>query len=113
MQKGKNGDESVRIQVAIELDAFVIEERLDCWRLPAGHNERRVDFAGHQFPSRDLRTLALPLTTAEGPSVIPGLNQYKYIGCSPGKHPDTRTMATGSDDDSRDSVHDRCLCIAV
>jgi hypothetical protein len=59
------------------------------------------------------QTLALPLTTSEGPSVIPVLNHYKCIGDSPGKHPDTRRMATGSDDDSRDSVHDRCLCIAV
>jgi hypothetical protein len=49
----------------------------------------------------------------KGASVILVLNQYSCIGCSPGKHPDTRTMATGSDDDSRDSVHDRCLCIAV
>ena len=46
-------------------------------------------------------------------AVIPVLNQYKSIGCSPGKHPDTRTRATGSDDDSRDIVHDRCLCIAA
>jgi hypothetical protein len=46
-------------------------------------------------------------------AVILVLNQYKCIGCSPGKHPDTRTMATGSDDDNRDSAHDRCLCIAV
>jgi len=45
--------------------------------------------------------------------VIPVLNHYKCIGCSLGKHPDTPMMATGSDDDSRDSVHDRCLCIAV
>ena len=50
---------------------------------------------------------------AKGTAVIPVLNQYKSIGCSPGKHPDTRTTATGSDDDSRDSVHDRCLCIAA
>ena len=57
--------------------------------------------------------LALPLTAEKGMSVILVLNQYKRIGYSPGKHPDTRTMATGSDDDSRDSVHDRCLCIAV
>ena len=49
--------------------------------------------------------LALPLTAEKGMSVILVLNQYKCIGCSPGKHPDTRTMATGSDDDSRDSVH--------
>ena len=42
-------------------------------------------------------------------AVILVLNQYKCIGRSPGKHPDTRTMATGSNDDSRDSVHDRCL----
>jgi hypothetical protein len=39
--------------------------------------------------------------------------QYKCIGCSPGKSNHTRTMATGSDDDSRYSVHDRSLCIAV
>jgi hypothetical protein len=45
--------------------------------------------------------------------VILVLNQYICIGCSLGKHPDTATMATGSDDDSRDSVPDRCLCIAV
>jgi hypothetical protein len=51
--------------------------------------------------------------TAVHPSVILVLNQYKCIGCSPGKHLDTRTMAPGSDDDSRDSVHDRCLCIFV
>ena len=38
--------------------------------------------------------------------VILVLNQYKRIGCSPGKHPDTRTMATVSDEDSRDIVHD-------
>jgi hypothetical protein len=50
---------------------------------------------------------------AKGPSVILVLNQYNCIGCSPGKHPDTRTMATASDGGSRDSVHDRCACIAV
>jgi len=46
-------------------------------------------------------------------SVIPVLNQCKCIGCSPDKHPDTQTMAIGSDDDSRDSVQHRCLCIAA
>jgi len=46
-------------------------------------------------------------------SVIQVLNQYKCIGCSLGKHPDTRTMATGADDDSLDSVRDRYLCIFV
>ena len=45
--------------------------------------------------------------------VILVLNQYKCSGCSPGKHPDTRTMVTVLDDDSRDNVHGRCLCIAV
>jgi len=30
------------------------------------------------------QTLALPLTTSEGPSVIPVLNHYKCIGDSPG-----------------------------
>jgi hypothetical protein len=55
----------------------------------------------------------LPLTPEKGTSVILVLNQYKSIGCSPGKHPDTRTMATGSDDDSRHSVPDRYLCIAA
>jgi hypothetical protein len=59
------------------------------------------------------RALASPLTAANDTSVILVLNQYKCIGCSPRKHLDTRTMATGSDDDSRDSVHDRYLCIAV
>jgi hypothetical protein len=58
-------------------------------------------------------TQASPLTAAKGTSVILVLNQYKCIGCSPGKPPDTRTMAPGADDDSLDSVHDRCLCIAV
>ena len=45
--------------------------------------------------------------------VIQVLNQYKRIVCSPGKHPGTRTMVTVLDDDSRDNVHGRCLCIAV
>ena len=54
-----------------------------------------------------------PLTAAKGTLVIPVPNQYKCIGCSPGRHSDTRRMATGSDDDSRDNVHDRCSCIAV
>jgi hypothetical protein len=49
----------------------------------------------------------------KGTPVILVLNQYICIGCSPGKHPDTQTMATGSDGDSRDNVHDRYLCIAV
>jgi hypothetical protein len=51
------------------------------------------------------------LTAAKGTSVILVLNQYNCIGCSPGKHPDTRTMAIGSDDDSLDSVRDRCLTL--
>jgi hypothetical protein len=50
---------------------------------------------------------------AKGTTVIPVLSPYKSIGCSPDKHPDTRTTAAGSDDGSRDSVHDRCLCIAA
>src|SRR5690242_10030392 len=44
---------------------------------------------------------------------ILALNQYKRIGCSPGKHFRTQMTAIGSDDDSRDSAHDRCLYIAV
>lgn len=56
---------------------------------------------------------ASPPRAEKGTSVILVPNQYKCIGCSPGKHPDTRTMATGSNDDSRDSVHDTCLCIAA
>ena len=56
---------------------------------------------------------AVALDVAGDMSVILVLNQYKCIGCSPGKHPDTRTMAIGSDDDSLDNVRDRCLCIAV
>src|SRR6201993_2195493 len=59
------------------------------------------------------RYKAAPLTAAKGTSVILALNQYNCIGCSPGKHPDTGTMAPGSDDDSRESVHGRCLCISV
>jgi len=53
------------------------------------------------------------LMAAKGTSVILVLNQYNCIGCSHGKHPDTQTVAIGSDDDSLDSVRDRCLCIAV
>jgi hypothetical protein len=60
---------------------------------------------------RRIRALTLPLTAAKGTSVILVLNQYKCIGCSPGKH--SEPWQTDSDDDSRDSVHDRCLCIAV
>jgi hypothetical protein len=61
---------------------------------------------------QDAQAPVLPVT-AEGASVILVLNQYICIGCSPGRHPDIRTLATDSDDDSRDSVHDRYLCIAV
>jgi hypothetical protein len=43
-------------------------------------------------------------TLAKGTSVILVLNQYKCIGCSPGKCPDTRTVATASDEDSRGST---------
>ena len=68
---------------------------------------------GQQFWSDGEVGLALPLTTEKACRVILVLNQYKRIGCSPGKHPDTRTMATGSDDDSRDNVHDRCLGTVV
>ena len=53
------------------------------------------------------------LGQVEEPGRARGVNQYKCIGCSPGKHPDTRTMESGSDDDSRGSAHGRCLCIAV
>ena len=59
------------------------------------------------------RALAFAADAAKGTSVILALNQYKCIGCSPGKYPDIRTMVTGSHDDSRDSVHDRRLGIAV
>jgi hypothetical protein len=57
--------------------------------------------------------LVEPRRAAKGTSVILVLNQYKCIGCSPGKHPDTRTMTTGSDDDSLDIVPDRYLSISV
>jgi len=53
------------------------------------------------------------LTAIEETSVIPVPSQYNCIGCSPGKHRDTRTTAIGSDDGSRDNVHGRRLCIAV
>jgi hypothetical protein len=59
------------------------------------------------------RALAFAADAAKGTSVILALNRYKCIGCSPGKYPDIRTRATGSHDDSRDSVHDRRLGIAV
>jgi hypothetical protein len=63
---------------------------------------------------RNMSTAAeASLTAAKGTSVILVLNQYNCIGYSRGKHPDTRTMVFGSDDDSLDSVRDRCLCIAV
>ena len=45
-----------------------------------------------------------PPPWAERNAVILVPNQYKCIGCSPGKYPGTRRMATGADDDSRDSV---------
>ena len=60
-----------------------------------------------------INVLTFPAMHAKGTSVILVLNQYNGIGCSLGKHPDTPTMTTGSDDDNRDSVPDRCLCIAV
>src|SRR5262245_13625029 len=53
------------------------------------------------------------LAAAKGTPIIPVLDQCKRIGCSPGKHPDTGTMAPGSDGDSRDSVHGRRSCISV
>jgi len=43
----------------------------------------------------------------------PGPKPVQLYRCSPGKCPDTRTVATASDEDSRGSVHDSCLCIAV
>jgi hypothetical protein len=70
---------------------------------------RERDDRGRQLPSSQGRRVIRD----QGTAVIPVLSQYKSIGCSPGKHPDTRTTATGSDDDSRDIVHDRCLCIAA
>jgi hypothetical protein len=45
--------------------------------------------------------------------VILVLDQYKCIVCSLGKHRDSRTRATDSDDDSRGSVYDKCLRIAA
>src|SRR5690242_18587968 len=51
--------------------------------------------------------------SGEGTSIILVLSQYKRIGCSPDKRPDTRTTATASDGGSRDSVRDRYSCIAV
>jgi hypothetical protein len=50
------------------------------------------------------RSIVEPRRAAKSTSIILVLNQYKCIGCSPGKHPDNRTMATGSDDDSRDEA---------
>ena len=55
MQKRIDSDKSVRALEAFSLDAFGIEQRLDYGRFPAGYNERRVDFAGDQFLSRNLR----------------------------------------------------------
>jgi len=46
------------------------------------------------------------------PPIILALNQYSGNWCSPGRSRDIRTTATGSNDDSRDSGHDRCLGIA-
>jgi hypothetical protein len=61
----------------------------------------------------DGRAAADTLTAGKSMSVILVLNQYKCIGCSPGKHSDTRRMAAASGTGSRDIVHDRYLCIAV
>ena len=63
--------------------------------------------------ARGWPSLAIGRTAAKGTSIIPVPYQCKCIGCSPGKHPDTGTMAPGSDDDSRDSVHGSRLCISV
>src|SRR5262245_9187227 len=86
--------------------------------MPQSFNRRpRSPNSGHEINS-PVRwrlvpsALALPRAT-KGTSVILVLNQYKCIGCSPRKHSDTRTMAIGSDDDSLDSVHDKCSCISV
>ena len=61
----------------------------------------------------DATAAAGSLIRQQAARVILVLNQYKRIVCSPGKHPDTRTMVTVLDDDSRDNVHGRCLCIAA
>jgi len=92
---------------------FRATPRQDAWQQKGCHSITSSVRVQQSLEGRRGRALALPLTAAKGTSVILVLNQYKCIGCSPGKHPDTRPMATGSDDDSRDSVHDSYLCIAV
>src|SRR6266576_414786 len=49
------------------------------------HNLPTADIVPHRLYAAE----ASPLKAAKGTSVIPVLNQYKCIGCSPGKRPDT------------------------
>jgi hypothetical protein len=69
--------------------------------------------SGSPSPARASWIMAIGRTAAKGTSIIPVPYQCTCIGCSPGKHPDTGTMAPGSDDDSRDSVHGRRSRISV
>jgi hypothetical protein len=97
----------------------VHERRFDaiqrCWLLPQYRPNRRPTATverGHERPICCRHAMSIsPRTRPNLSVIIPVPAQYKCIGCSPGKHLDTRAMATGSDDDSRDSVHARCLCI--
>src|SRR5262245_30974087 len=53
------------------------------------------------------------VTREAASSVIPVLYQYKCIGCSPGRYPDTQRMGSASWTGSRDTVHGRYLYISV
>src|SRR5260370_34223126 len=64
-------------------------------------------------PSASGGVAAGALTAAKGAPVILVLNQYKCIGCSPGKRPDTGRMVFASRTGSRDIAHDRYLGIDV
>src|SRR5262245_56016550 len=61
-------------------------------------------------PKADISNFSVP---SDGTSLNLALYQYKCIGCSPGRHPDTRRMGSASGTGSRDNVHDRYSYISV
>jgi len=53
MQERIGGYKRVRILVTTSFDVPGLEQRLDYWGLPAGHNERDIDLAGNQLLGRN------------------------------------------------------------